>query len=52
MNDSELSFDQHVSSVSSKASKKLHALGSIVTFMSFEKDESNNETIMKASIES
>ena len=35
--DSELSFDQHVSSTFSKASKKLHALGSITSFMSFEK---------------
>ena len=35
--DSELSFDQHVSSIFSKASKKLHALGRIATFMSFKK---------------
>ena len=35
--DSELSFDQHVSFICTKASKKLHALGRIATFMSFEK---------------
>ena len=32
---SELTFDQHGSSICSKASKKLHALGCIATFMSF-----------------
>ena len=31
--DSELSFDQHISSICSKASKKLHALGRIATFI-------------------
>ena len=34
--DSELSFDQHISSICSEASKKLHALGRISSFMSFE----------------
>ena len=48
LTDSELSFDQHVSFVCSKASKKLHALGRIATFMSFEKCR----TLMKAFIES
>ena len=33
----ELRFDQHVSSICSKASKKLHALRRIATFMPFEK---------------
>ena len=46
--DSELSFDQHISSICSKASKKLHALGRIASFMSFEK----RITLMKAFIES
>ena len=46
--DSELSFDQHISSICSKASKKLHALGRIATFMSFNK----HRTLMKAFIES
>ena len=47
--DSELSFDQHISSIcSSKASQKLHALGRIATFMSFNK----RRTRMKAFIES
>ena len=45
--DSELSFDQHVSTICSKASKKLHALGRITSFMSFEK----RVTLMKAFIE-
>ena len=31
--DSELSFDQHISSICSKASKKLHALGRVATFI-------------------
>ena len=35
--DSDLNFDQHVSSICSKASKKLHVLGRIASFMSFEK---------------
>ena len=35
--DSERSFDQHISSICNKASKKSHALGSIATFISFEK---------------
>ena len=35
MIDSELSFDLHVSSICSKASKKLHALGRVATFISF-----------------
>ena len=46
--DSELSFDQHVSSICSKASKKLYAQGRIATFMSFEK----RRTLMKAFIQS
>ena len=45
--DSELSFNRHVSSICSKASKKLHALGCIATFMSFKKCR----TLMKAFIE-
>ena len=45
--DSDLSFDQHVSSICSKATKKLHALGRIASFMSFEK----LRTLMKAYIE-
>ena len=48
MTDSELSFDQHVSSICRKASKKLHAQGRIATFMSFKK----RRTLMKAIIES
>ena len=48
MIDSEFSFDQHVSSICRKASKKLHALGRIATFMSFNK----RRTLMKAFIES
>ena len=35
--DSELSFDQHISSICSKVSKKLHAIRRIATFMSFNK---------------
>ena len=46
--DSELSFDQHVSSICSKASKKLLALGRIATFMSFKK----RRTLLKAFTES
>ena len=46
--DSELSFDKHVSSICSKASKMLHALGRIASFMSFDK----HRTLMKAFIES
>ena len=46
--DSELSFDQHASFICSKASKKLHALGRIATFMSFKK----RRTLMKTCIES
>ena len=46
--DLELSFDQRISSICSKASKKLHALGCIATFMSFKK----RRTLMKAFIES
>ena len=46
--DSELSFDQHVSFISRKASKKLHALRRIASFMSFEK----RKTLMKAFIQS
>ena len=42
--DSELSFDQHISSICSKASKKLHALGRIATLLSFNK----RITLMKA----
>ena len=43
---SELSFDQHISSICSTASKKLHALGRIATFISF------NRRRMKAFLES
>ena len=47
--DSELSFDQHISSsICSKAHKKLHALGRIATFMSFNK----RRTLMKPFFES
>ena len=46
--DSELSFDQHISSICSKMSKKLHALGRIATLRSFNK----RRTLMKAFIES
>ena len=46
--DSELSFDQHISSICSKASKKLHVLGRIATFMTFNK----RRALMKAFIES
>ena len=46
--DSELSSDQHVSSICSKASKKLYALGCIANFMSFNKCR----TLVKAFIES
>ena len=35
--DSELSFNQHISHICSKASKKLHALGCIASFISFNK---------------
>ena len=45
---SELSFDQHISSICSTDSKKLHALGRIATFMSFNK----RRTLLKAFIES
>ena len=48
LDDSELSFDQHVSSICSKASKKLHVLGRTATFMSFKK----RRTLIKAFIES
>ena len=47
LTESELSFDQYVSSICSKASKKLQALGRIATFMSFKK----RRTLMKAFIE-
>ena len=46
--DSELSFDQHISSICSKVSKKLHALGRNATFMSFNKCR----TLMEAFTES
>ena len=46
--DSELSFDQRISFICSKASKKLHALGRIATFMPFNK----RRTLMKRFIES
>ena len=46
--DLELSFDQYVSSIYSIASKKLHALGHIASFMHFEK----RRTLVKAFIES
>ena len=46
--DSELSFDKHVSSYCSKASKKLHAVVRIATFMSFKKCR----LLMKVFIES
>ena len=45
--DSELSFDQHISSICSKVSKKLHALRHVATFMSFNK----RRTLLKAFIE-
>ena len=45
--DSELSFVLHISSICSKASKKLYALGRIATFMSFNK----RRTLMKAFID-
>ena len=48
MLDSELSFDQHTSSICSKARKKLHALGRIATLVSFNK----HRTLMKAFIQS
>ena len=48
MIDSELSFDQHIFTICSKASKKLHVLGRIATFLSFNKCR----TLMKAFIES
>ena len=35
--DSELSFDQHISSTCSENSKKFYAQGRIATFMSFNK---------------
>ena len=46
--DSELSFEQHISSICSKASQILHDLGRIATFMSFNK----RRTLMKTFIES
>ena len=46
--DSELSFDQHLSSICSKANEKLHALGHICRYMYFER----HRTLMKAFIES
>ena len=46
--DSEISFDQHLSFICSKASKKLNALGRISGYMSFEK----RRILMKAFIES
>ena len=46
--DSELNFDLHISSIRSKASKKLHALGHIATFMSFKK---KHRTLLKTFIE-
>ena len=45
---SELSFDQHISSICTKANKKSYTLGRITSFMSFEK----RRTLMKAFIES
>ena len=46
--DSELSSDQHLSSICSKVSKKLHALGRISGYMYFEK----RRILMKVFIES
>ena len=46
--DSELSFDQHVSSICCKDSEKLHALGRIANFIFCEK----RRKLMKAFIES
>ena len=43
---SKYSFDQHLSSICSKASKKLHALGCTSGYMFFEK----RRTLMKALI--
>ena len=42
--DSELSFDQYISTICSKATQKLRALGHIATFISFNK----RRTLMKA----
>ena len=46
--ESEISFDQHISSICNKARKKLHALGRFATFKLFNK----LRTLMKAFIES
>ena len=46
--DSGLSFDQHISSICCKTSKKLYALGRIAVFMSFNK----RRTLMNAFIQS
>ena len=46
--DSELKFDQHVSSICIKASKKLYALGRIATCMSFKE----RRILVKAFMES
>ena len=42
--DSELSFDQHISSICSKAGKKLHALGGFATFICFKRHKTNEST--------
>ena len=44
--DSELSFDQHISTICNKASKILHFLGRIASIMSFEQ----RRTLMKTFI--
>ena len=48
LTDSELSFDEHISSICSKVTKKLHALGRIASFRSFNK----RKTLIKAFVES
>ena len=45
--DAELSFDKHVSPICGKATKKLHALGCIASFMSFEKRRTFVKTFSK-----
>ena len=47
----QLSFDQHVSSMYSKASKKLLALGRIASFMSFEKRRVLLKAVLKSPIQ-
>ena len=49
--DLQLSFDQHAYFICSKASKKLHALGLIATFMSFKNPRTLNESIYRVPIQ-